>query len=369
MRVLTLLAVAAVCAAQQPETAREWLNRGVAAFKGARYDEAVAYFQKAVDLDPGFTTAHLYLGTAYMQQYIPGAESPENRANADRAEAEFRAVLAIDAANKVALTSLGSLALHQKKWEDARTWNRQLLSVDPQNADAYYSLAFIDWSQWYPAYAAARTRAGLQPQDPGPIADAAIRADLRSRWLPAVDDGIWNLTRALELNPKFDDAMAYMNLFVRERADLKNTRQEYLQDVAEADQWVQRALAAKAEKASAGVTRGVASPPPPPPPPAGSGSGEARIRITSSVQEQNLVSQTPPVYPPLARQARIQGTVRFGAVVGKDGNILNLEVISGHPLLVPAALDAVKTWRYRPTLLNGQPVEVATEINVTFTLE
>ena len=75
-----------------------------------------------------------------------------------------------------------------------------------------------------------------------------------------------------------------------------------------------------------------------------------------------------PTYPPLAKQARIQGTVRFTAIIGKDGTIQNLQLVSGHPLLVPAAQDAVKQWVYKPTLLNGEPVEVITQIDVNFTL-
>ncbi len=75
-----------------------------------------------------------------------------------------------------------------------------------------------------------------------------------------------------------------------------------------------------------------------------------------------------PIYPPLAKQARIQGTVRFTAVIGTDGTIRDLRLISGHPLLVSAAQDAVKQWAYQPTLLNGEPVEVITQIDVNFTL-
>jgi protein TonB len=75
-----------------------------------------------------------------------------------------------------------------------------------------------------------------------------------------------------------------------------------------------------------------------------------------------------PVYPPLARQARISGTVVLRAVIGKDGSIQNLSLVSGHPMLAPAAIDAVKQWKYKPYLLNGEPVEVDTEIQVNFTL-
>ena len=86
------------------------------------------------------------------------------------------------------------------------------------------------------------------------------------------------------------------------------------------------------------------------------------------MQLANLIKKTQPVYPPLAKQARIQGVVHLTAVISKDGTIQNLQVISGHPLLVPAALEAVKTWIYKPTLLNNEAVEVITQVDVNFTL-
>ena len=82
----------------------------------------------------------------------------------------------------------------------------------------------------------------------------------------------------------------------------------------------------------------------------------------------NILRQVKPPYPPLAKQARIQGTVRFNAVIGKDGTIQNLTLVSGHPMLVQSAQEAVKQWVYKPTLLNGEPVEVITTIDVNFTL-
>jgi len=105
--------------------------------------------------------------------------------------------------------------------------------------------------------------------------------------------------------------------------------------------------------------------PPPPPPKV---ETPRRIRVGGNVQQAKLVSQPRPVYPPLAKQARIQGTVRLEAVISKDGMIEQLKVVSGHPLLVQSALDAVRRWRYQPTYLNNEPVEVATTIDVNFTL-
>ena len=110
-----------------------------------------------------------------------------------------------------------------------------------------------------------------------------------------------------------------------------------------------------------GVLGGIIAAAPPPPPP-------ERIRVGGQVQSAKLVNQARPTYPPLARQARIQGTVRLEAVISKNGAIEELKVVSGHPLLIQAAQAAVLQWRYEPTLLNGVPVEVITTIDVNFTL-
>jgi TonB family protein len=95
---------------------------------------------------------------------------------------------------------------------------------------------------------------------------------------------------------------------------------------------------------------------------------QTRIRMGGSVMGAKIVEKVQPVYPPLARQTRIQGTVRLHAIIGRDGSIQQLEVISGHPLLVQSALDAVKKWRYEPVLLNGEAVEVDTTIDVIYAL-
>jgi protein TonB len=106
---------------------------------------------------------------------------------------------------------------------------------------------------------------------------------------------------------------------------------------------------------------GVAPPPPPPP-------RITRTKVGGQVQEAKIIARPNPVYPPLARQARIQGRVQLHAIIDKDGRVGELQVVSGHPLLVKAALDAVQQWRYQPTVLNGEPVEVDTTIDVNFVL-
>ena len=92
------------------------------------------------------------------------------------------------------------------------------------------------------------------------------------------------------------------------------------------------------------------------------------IRKSGGVLQGTATRRVEPTYPPLARTARVQGSVILAAIIGKDGSIQNLHVISGHPLLTQAALDAVKQWKYRPYILNGEPVEVDTQVTVNFTL-
>jgi protein TonB len=113
--------------------------------------------------------------------------------------------------------------------------------------------------------------------------------------------------------------------------------------------------------------------PPPPPPPARHDPKPAErpkdpVRVGGNVMMAKLTHQVTPVYPPLARQARVEGTVQLQAIISRDGRIQDLRVTSGHPLLIQAAVDAVRQWVYQPTTLNGSPVEVLTTIDVYFTL-
>jgi len=362
MRFAVTLIFLASLAAQEPTPvdARGWVNKGVQEYKSSRYQDAVASFQRAVDLDPINAVARLYLATALMSQYVPGAESPENLEIAQKAEAEFRRVLDTDPNNTTALASLAALTFQQSKLADSTSWYEKLIAADPQNKEAYYSLAVIDWQNWYAAYKQARAGLGMRPEQPGPIPDPAVRQRLSQEYSAVIQHGISNLEKALQLDPQYDDAMAYMNLLIRERADLADTPEVYRNEVQTADEWIQKALATKKAKLQAqGIIGAEPSPHPGTP---------QRIRVGGNVQAENLTHKVDPEYPPLAKQARIQGTVRFTAIISRDGRIQNLQLVSGHPLLIESARTAVQQWEYRPTLLNGSPVEVLTMIDVNFTL-
>jgi TonB family protein len=227
-------------------------------------------------------------------------------------------------------------------------------------------MGVIAWAKWYPALMTARAKLQMKPEDPGPLPEP-VRAELKAQYSSLIEEGLANLDRALVLDPHYDDAMAYMNLLIRERADLRDTKEEYAADIAVADAWVQKNLDTKRAKAISGM-----APPPPAAQRGGGGGGSQtpeRIRVSGTVQEANLIKKVDAVYPPLAVQARISGQVRFVVNIGKDGSVENIQLVSGHPLLIAAAHDAVKQYVYKPTLLNGNPVEVVTQVDVNFSLE
>ncbi|HEX6895369.1 MAG TPA: hypothetical protein VF146_08855 [Bryobacteraceae bacterium] len=246
---------------------RDRLNRGVQAYKSAKYTDAVDYFKEAVALDPTNVNGRLYLATAYMSQYIPGAGSPENLQVAKQAKDEFMKVLDKDPNDKTALASLASLSYQQaqgepdldakfKKLEESKEWYLKLINADAQNKEAYYSLGVIDWQKWYPAWMKSRADLGMKPEEPGPLKDKKAKDALKDQYTATIDDGIKNLQKALDIDPNYDDAMAYMNLFIRQRADLDDSPEQYKKDVDTADSWVQKALDTKKMKAAKEAAKG-----------------------------------------------------------------------------------------------------------------
>jgi len=259
-RVLTILAVLlALLSAVGCEKlrARDQLNKGVQSYKNARYEEAIEHFKNAVQLDPSLINARLYLATAYAQQYIPGADSPDNNKYAEQAIEEFKNVLAANPPKEQQIHSLkgiASLYFNMKKMDQAKEYYAKVAALDPNDPEVYYSIAVIDWTQAYQPRLEARAKLGLKPTDE--IKDKKVCADLLkaiSANQAVVEDGIAKLQKAIELRPDYDDAMAYLNLMYRERADLECDNPDARKaDLKNADDWVDKTMAtkkAKAEKA------------------------------------------------------------------------------------------------------------------------
>jgi Tfp pilus assembly protein PilF len=228
--------------------ARDHLNKGVNDFKNARYPEAVEHFKQAVELDPNYPIARLYLATAYMQQYIPGVDSPENNQMANAAESSFKDVLKDDPKNETATAYLASLYLYEKRYDDANAWYDKLTQLNPKSATGYYSKGFIAWSKWYPADGTARANLGMKLEDPGPIKDKKVREELKAKYSGVIQDGLDSLDKALQVDPDYDDAMAYENLLIRERADLAENKADYEKDIKTANDWIDKAMEVKKKK-------------------------------------------------------------------------------------------------------------------------
>jgi tetratricopeptide (TPR) repeat protein len=239
---------------------RDHLNKGVQAYKNAKYQEAVDHFKTAIELDPTNSNAKLYLATAYMIQYIPGADSPENNKMAEAAFNGFQDVLKDDPRNALAINSIALLYFNQKKMNEAQEWYKKLIEIEPQNKEAYYTLGVIAWTRAYQDRMAARAKMGMKPEDPGPLKDKKVRAELTAKNMGLIEEGIKYLEKAIAIDKEYDDAMAYLNLLHRERADLMDSVEAYKKDIAIADEWVQKTLdtkKAKAAKAAAAAAVGI----------------------------------------------------------------------------------------------------------------
>jgi len=236
--------------------ARDQLNKGVTAYKNAKYEEAIDHFQQAVALDSNLINAKMYLATAYAQQYIPGVDTPDNNKNAEQAIEQYKHVLDINAPREQkvnAAKGIASLYNNMKKFDDAKKYNHQVSEMDPNDPDPYYSIGVIDWAECYQPRMEERAKLGLKPDEnlnPKNKDQKKACESLKTKNWPAIQEGIDSLNKAIQLRPDYDDAMAYLNLMYREKADVEcddlATRQE---DLKTADNWVDKTLSTKKAKA------------------------------------------------------------------------------------------------------------------------
>jgi tetratricopeptide (TPR) repeat protein len=230
--------------------ARDQLNKGVQAFKNNKFEQAIDHFQEAVTLDPSLLNARLYLATAYAQQYIPGADTPDNNRMGEQAIDQYKQVLQADPKNINSIKGIAYLYLQMKKFPLAKEFYKKASEVDPNDPEPYYSVAVIDWTQTYQPRQEERAKLGMKPDDSLPAKDKKVCAQVREKNTANVQEGIDNLNKALQLRPDYDDAMAYLNLMFRERADIQcDDPAARAADLKTADDWVDKTMATKKAKA------------------------------------------------------------------------------------------------------------------------
>jgi len=254
VRVLALIALGGVvlsAAGCNKLRARDQLNKGVQSYKNAKYEEAIDHFQQAVSLDPGLAVARLYLATAYAQQYIPGVESDDNMRMGNQAIDQYKKVLDGNPGKESRINSDKGIAyiyLNMKKFDEAKTYYRKALEADPNDPEPYYSVGVIDWTQTYQPRMEERAKLGLKPEEP--LKDKKVCAEIKDKNWANIQDGIDVLNKALQLRPDYDDAMAYMNLMYREKADVEcDDPAQRAADLKTADEWVDKTMATKKAKA------------------------------------------------------------------------------------------------------------------------
>src|SRR5437660_11362610 len=213
LRVLVVVAIAAAmlsAAGCNKLGARDQLNKGVQSYKNSKYEEAIDHFQQAVSLDPGLLNARLYLATAFAQQYIPGADTPDNNKMAEQAIDQYKEVLKRDPKNINSVKGIAYLYLQMKRFDDAKAYYRKATELDPNDPEPYYSVAVIDWTQSYQPRMEERAKLGLKPDEP--LKDKKVCAALKEKNASNIQEGIDNMKKEMDLRPDYDDAMEYMHL-------------------------------------------------------------------------------------------------------------------------------------------------------------
>ena len=267
LRLLTLAAVALALSFSvgcNKLLARDQLNKGVEAYKNTHYEEAIEHFKKAVELDPSLLNARMYLATAYAQQYIPGADTPENNHMAEQAIEQYQKVLDDKPAREQKVNSAKGIAylyLNMKKFDKAKEYYRTASDVDPNDPEPYYSVGVIDWTASYQPRMEERAKLGLKPEEnlnPKDKEQRKVCDQLKQKNMPAIQEGIDSLNKAIQLRPDYDDAMAYMNLMHREKADVEcDDPAARAEDLKTADSWVDKTLATKKAKAEKQPATGI----------------------------------------------------------------------------------------------------------------
>ncbi len=239
---------------------RDQMNQGVKAYKNNKYADAVKHFKQAVQLDPTNQNAQLYLATSYMIQWVPGADSPDNQKNYNAAKQEFNEVLQKDPSNSLALASMASMAYENASagtneqkaaaMLEARKWNDRRIEVDPKDSEAYYYLGVIDWAEAFTPIQTERVNEKMKGADPGPLKDQKAKEELKAKYEKDINDGIEDLKKCLAIDKENEDAMSYMNLLLRKKADLEDTTDQSKADIAQAEDWSNKSIDMKRIKAS-----------------------------------------------------------------------------------------------------------------------
>ena len=227
--------------------ARDQLNKGVDAFKSAQYEEAIDHFQKAVSLDPTFPMTRMFLATAYAEQVVPDLQTPDNLKKADLAIKSYNEVLASNASEdtkQTAMKGIAGLYFNIDKPDLAKSWQQKVMQADPKDADAPYTIAVIDWKKAYANQVKILASGGLNPDNKGDLKmSKQLCSMFQQQNTDLVNEAMNDLQLAIKLSPTDDQAMSYLNIIYRLKADDDCTDKSQAQDdITKADYWSNQAM-------------------------------------------------------------------------------------------------------------------------------
>ena len=224
--------------------ARDQLNKGVQAYKSAQYDEAIDHFQNAVNLDPTYPMTRIYLATAYAQQVVPDLNTPDNLKKANLAIESYKDVLKEHPNDPTALKGIASLYFNTDKPDLAKQWQLKVMQADSTDPEAPYTVGVIDWKGAYKNAEKILAEGGLQNDDKGNVKMSKKQcAEIKQANTDDVTQGLDYLHQAVKIRPSYDDAMSYLSLMYRRKADLDcGDAGAQKDDIAQAQQWFDKAM-------------------------------------------------------------------------------------------------------------------------------
>jgi tetratricopeptide (TPR) repeat protein len=227
--------------------ARDQLNKGVDAYKSARYEEAIGHFQKATELDPSLPMAKTYLATALAQNVVPGLDTADNLKTANQAIGIFEQVLAQDPNDVNSLKQIAGIYFSIKKFNEAKDWQKKVLAVNPKDPEAAYTVGVIDWTLAHQNVLKALGDVGLNDDGEGNVkAPKKVLQEINEENAPLVEEALHYLNQAVENRANYDDAMSYLNLVYRRKADIDYADPAAVkEDIATAKDWSSKSMGAR----------------------------------------------------------------------------------------------------------------------------
>jgi tetratricopeptide (TPR) repeat protein len=257
---LVCFAIAGVAQDEAKASARNEVDDGVQAFRQAHYDDAIAHFKQAVAFDPDLVVARMYLAATYLQVFEPGVDTPENVVLATNALEQYSEILRSNPSNVESLKGLAYLKLQLNDFDEARQAYAKAIALNPADPELLYAAAVANWSIANRDITAEKAKLDAETEYSLILSEGC--PDVRAKSLAVIDSGIAMLNKAISLRQDYIDAMTYMDVLYRSRAELEcGSKKNFKADIKQSNEWADRAAAARKKQAEAAAKDSQEQPP------------------------------------------------------------------------------------------------------------